>query len=132
MLNNWVNFRFSIMKKLWDWAHENLVNIQGSHGILDQYPRRTWPSITKSVQKLLATVSGLLSFKSFEVSYFDSQCVLQFFFAGKRSDISKAIYGVLNFCKKRTKIFYQLVIVLFLESWGDYNFLSKFSELWFS
>ena len=24
----WVNFRFSIMKKLWDLAHENLVNIQ--------------------------------------------------------------------------------------------------------
>ena len=37
MLNKWVKFWFSIMKKLWDLAHENLVNIQGSHGILDQY-----------------------------------------------------------------------------------------------
>jgi hypothetical protein len=26
------------MKKLWDLAQENLVNIQGSYGILDQNP----------------------------------------------------------------------------------------------
>ena len=37
MLNNWVNFKFSIMKKIWDLAQENLINIQGSYGILDQY-----------------------------------------------------------------------------------------------
>ena len=37
MLNNWVNFWFSIMKNLWDLAQENLVDIQGSYGILDQY-----------------------------------------------------------------------------------------------
>ena len=37
MLNNWVNFQFSIMKKLWDLAQENLVNIEGSYGILDLY-----------------------------------------------------------------------------------------------
>jgi hypothetical protein len=37
MLNNLVNFQFSIMKKLLDFAQENLVNIQGSYGILDQY-----------------------------------------------------------------------------------------------
>ena len=37
MLNNWVNFLFSIVKELWDLAQENLVNIQGSYGILDQY-----------------------------------------------------------------------------------------------
>jgi hypothetical protein len=37
MLNNWVNFWFSIMKELWDLAQENLVNIQGSYGILDHY-----------------------------------------------------------------------------------------------
>jgi hypothetical protein len=37
MLNNWVNFQFSIRKKLWDIAHENLVNIEGGYGILDQY-----------------------------------------------------------------------------------------------
>jgi hypothetical protein len=36
MLNNWVNFQFSIMKKLWDLAQENLGNIKGSNGILDQ------------------------------------------------------------------------------------------------
>jgi hypothetical protein len=30
-----VNFQFSIMKKIWDLAQENLVNIQGSYGILD-------------------------------------------------------------------------------------------------
>ena len=33
MLNNWVNFQFSIMKKLLDLAHVNLVNILGGHGI---------------------------------------------------------------------------------------------------
>jgi hypothetical protein len=32
-----VNFQFSIMKKIWDLAQENLVNIKGSYGILDQY-----------------------------------------------------------------------------------------------
>ena len=37
MLNNWVNFLFSIIKKVSDLAQENLVNIQGSYGILDQY-----------------------------------------------------------------------------------------------
>ena len=37
ILNNYVNFAFSIMKKLWDLAHENLVNLQGNHGILNQY-----------------------------------------------------------------------------------------------
>ena len=37
MLNNWVNVWFSIMKELLDLAQENLGNIQGSYGILDQY-----------------------------------------------------------------------------------------------
>ena len=37
MMNNSVNFQFSIMKKLWDLAKENLINVQGSYGILDQY-----------------------------------------------------------------------------------------------
>ena len=37
MLNNCVNFWFFIMKKLWDLAQENLVDIQGSYGILDHY-----------------------------------------------------------------------------------------------
>jgi hypothetical protein len=32
-----MNFQFSIMKKLWDLAQENLVNIKGSYNILDQY-----------------------------------------------------------------------------------------------
>ena len=35
MLNNWVNLWFSIIKNLWDLAQENLVNKQGSYGILD-------------------------------------------------------------------------------------------------
>ena len=43
MLNNKVNFDFSIMKKLWDLAHEKLINIIGRHGILDQY---SWMSAT--------------------------------------------------------------------------------------
>ena len=34
MLNDWVNFQFLIMKKLY-LAQENMVNIQGSYGILD-------------------------------------------------------------------------------------------------
>ena len=37
MLNNWVNFGFSIMEELWDLVQENQVNIQGSYCILDQY-----------------------------------------------------------------------------------------------
>ena len=37
MLNNWVNFWFFILEELWDLAQENLVNIQGSYGTLDQY-----------------------------------------------------------------------------------------------
>ena len=35
MLNNYVNFDFSIMKKLWYVDHEKLINIIGRHGILD-------------------------------------------------------------------------------------------------
>ena len=35
MLNNYVNFDFSIMKKLWHVGHEKLINILGRHGILD-------------------------------------------------------------------------------------------------
>ena len=42
MLNNYVNFDFSIMKNLLDVAHEKLINIIGSHGILDQY---LWMSV---------------------------------------------------------------------------------------
>ena len=37
MLYDWVNFWFYIMKELWDLAQGNLVNIQDSYGILDQY-----------------------------------------------------------------------------------------------
>ena len=37
MLNTYVNFDFSIMKKLWDLAHEKLINIIGRHGILNEY-----------------------------------------------------------------------------------------------
>ena len=35
MLNSKVKFDFSIMKKLWDLAHEKLINIIGRHGILN-------------------------------------------------------------------------------------------------
>ena len=35
MLNNYVNFDFSIMEKSWDVGHEKLINIIGRHGILD-------------------------------------------------------------------------------------------------
>ena len=37
MLNNYVNFDFSTIKKLWDLANEKLVNIIGGLRILDQY-----------------------------------------------------------------------------------------------
>ena len=37
MLNNYVNFDFSIMKKLSHVGHEKLINIIGSHGILDVF-----------------------------------------------------------------------------------------------
>ena len=33
MLNSKVNFDFSILKKLWDLAHEKLVNILGGHHV---------------------------------------------------------------------------------------------------
>ena len=42
MLNNYVNFDFSIMKKLLAVAHEKLINTIGRHGILDQY---LWVSV---------------------------------------------------------------------------------------
>ena len=35
MLNNYVYFDFSIMKKLWDVGHEKLINIIVRHGILN-------------------------------------------------------------------------------------------------
>ena len=35
MLNNYVNFDFSIMNKLLDVAHGKVINIIGRHGILD-------------------------------------------------------------------------------------------------
>ena len=46
-LNNWVNFWFSVVKELWDLAQENLVDIQGTYGILDQY---LWISDTIKTQ----------------------------------------------------------------------------------
>ena len=35
MLNSKVNFDFSIMKRLWDVSHEQLIDIKGRHGVLD-------------------------------------------------------------------------------------------------
>ena len=32
-----MNFDLSIMKKLWDVAHEKLINIKGRHGVLDMF-----------------------------------------------------------------------------------------------
>ena len=64
MLNNQMNFDFSLMKKLLDVAHGKLIDMLGRHGILDQY---LWMSVmpqddhlcSKSAQKrqlLLGTV----------------------------------------------------------------------------
>ena len=42
------------MEKLWDSAHEKLINITGGPGVLDQYLWMSaipWPSMTKSAQK---------------------------------------------------------------------------------
>ena len=65
MLNNQVNFDFSIMKKILNVAHGKLINIIGRHGNLDQYSQ-VWSFIpqndhffSKSAQKrqlLLGTV----------------------------------------------------------------------------
>ena len=49
------------MKKLRDLAQENLVNIQGTYGNLDQYLWMsaiplTWPSKCKTAQKTIAIV----------------------------------------------------------------------------
>ena len=49
MLNNYVNFDFSIMKKLSDVAHEKLTKIIGRHGILAQY---LWMSVICVVNQL--------------------------------------------------------------------------------
>ena len=56
MLNNYVIFDFSIMKKLWDVSHEKLINIIGKHGILDQY---LWMSVIypRNDQKVLKIIS---------------------------------------------------------------------------
>jgi hypothetical protein len=32
-----MNFDFSIMKKLWDVAHEKCINIKGRHSVLDMF-----------------------------------------------------------------------------------------------
>ena len=37
MLNNYVNFDFSIMKNVWDVGQEKLINIKGRHGIWDMF-----------------------------------------------------------------------------------------------
>jgi hypothetical protein len=60
MLNNWVNFQFSIMKKLWDLVKENLVNIQGSYAILSAIPK-TWVLYMSFDKFLLAIESRDLS-----------------------------------------------------------------------
>ena len=53
MLNNWVNFWFSIMEKLWDLAQENLVNIctryRVSHSYLDRAKNKK-VGIVQSIQ----------------------------------------------------------------------------------
>ena len=54
MLNSKVNFDFFIMKKLWDLAHEKLINIICRYGILNEY---LWmlatPQVASSVVKQL-------------------------------------------------------------------------------
>ena len=53
MLNNWENSQFSIMKKLWDLAQKNLVNIQGSFAILDQY---LWMSLSHTLDMAIMAI----------------------------------------------------------------------------
>ena len=54
MLNNYVNFDFSIMKKLWDVGHEKLINIIGRHGILD-----TFMSVSHTLEMPICVVNQL-------------------------------------------------------------------------
>ena len=49
MLNSKVNFDFYILKKLWDLAHEKLINIIGRYGILNEY---SWMSAIYVVKQL--------------------------------------------------------------------------------
>ena len=61
MLNSKVNFDFSIMKQLWDLAHEKLIIIRGRHGILDEYSLMSatpWNSnlCSKTAQKWLLSL----------------------------------------------------------------------------
>ena len=76
MLHNYVNFDFSIMKKLLDEAHGKLIGIIGRHGILDQY---LWMPVmpqddhlcSKSAQKrqlLLGTVVRTLQIQNVDVT----------------------------------------------------------------
>ena len=52
MLNSKVDFDFSIMKTIWDLAHEKLIDIIGRHCIFDEY---SWihPKIALYVVKQL-------------------------------------------------------------------------------
>ena len=53
MLNSKVNFDFYIMKKLWDLAHEKLINIIGRHGILNEYSKVKMAKVAIYVVKQL-------------------------------------------------------------------------------
>ena len=54
MLNKYVNFDFSIMKKLWDVGHEKLINKIGRHGILD-----TFMDVSHSLEMTICVVNQL-------------------------------------------------------------------------
>ena len=55
-----VNFDFCIMKKLWDLAHEKLVNIQGGHHVGTNI--HGWqPHLKIAIYVLKSAIGGLLS-----------------------------------------------------------------------
>ena len=56
MLNNKVNFDFSIMKNLWDVVHEKLINIKGRHGVLD-----TFMAVSHTLEMAICVVNQIKS-----------------------------------------------------------------------
>ena len=50
-----MNFDFSIIKKLWDVAHEKLINIKGRHGILDIFM-----NVSHTLEMAICVVNQLL------------------------------------------------------------------------
>ena len=77
MLNIWVNFDFCFMKKLWDWAHEKLVNIQGGHHVGTNI--HGWQPYMKIAIYVLKSANGGLLCRPLYIDFTSWICTSQFF-----------------------------------------------------